>query len=128
MKLLAAMLALAVTLMIDGTTEIWEMLNDPPEIWAQTTAAPTPTVEDRACLIVPIHTEDDGDLYLGPESEWILTGGLAIGDIRVGMVGHYLNIAFEQQPLVDSWDMVLSSIDATGLTEATICKPEGGTG
>ena len=119
MKLLAAILALAVTLMISGAVEVWELLTDPPEVWVQTTAAPT--TEGRACVTVPIHTEDDGDLYLGPESERTFTGGLTIGDIRVSLVGHYLNIAFEQ-PLVDSWDMVLSSIDATGLTEATVCR------
>ena len=117
MNVLAAMAALAITLGLNGVAEIWEL--HPDQNWVQSTAAPV--VDERACLIVPIHTDDEGFLFLGPESERTFTGGLTISDIRVSMVGHFLNIAFNP-PLVDSWDMELSSIDVTGMDKVTICE------
>ena len=118
MKVLAAMAAIAITLGLNGTAEIWELPPDPTQNWVQTQ---TVTVEDRACVTIPIHVDDDGFAYLGPESERTFTGGLTISDIRVSMVGHFLNIAFNP-PLIDSWDMVLSSIDVTELDKVTICE------
>ena len=117
MKVLAMMAALAITLGLNGTAEIWELR--PDQNWVQSTAAPA--VDERACLVVPIHTDDEGFLFLGPETERTHTGGLAVGDIRASLVGHYLNIAFGQSR-VSSWDMVLSSIDVTGLDKVTICE------
>ena len=117
MKVLAMMAALAITLGLNGVAEIWELR--PDQNWVQSTTAPA--VDERACLVVPIHTDDEGFLFLGPESERTFTGGLTISDIRVSMVGHFLNVAFGQSG-VDSWDMVLSSIDVTGLDKVTICE------
>ena len=117
MKVLAMMAAIAVTLGLNGVAEIWELR--PDQNWVQSTAAPV--VDERACLVVPIHTGDEGFLDLGPETEYTHTGELAVGDIRVGLIGRFLNIAFDQSG-VDSWDMILSSIDVTGLTEVTICE------
>ena len=121
MKMLIAMAALAVTLGINGVTEIWELpAEEPTTNWVRSTE--TPTVEDRACLIIPIVTDEDGFANTAPEIEWVYTAGLTPSDIRVGLVGHYLNIAFD--PLyVDSYDMELTSIDVDGLSEITICKP-----
>ena len=147
--LLAA--AIAVTVTTAGDTEVWVLPDDPNLNWVQTTTttvepvvlpadplevymaavttttvAPTTAVHvhtaDRACVTIPIHVEDDGDLFLGPESERTFTGELAVGDIRASMVGHYLNIAFGYSADVDSRDMELSSIDVTGLAEVTICE------
>ena len=119
MKVLAMMAAIAVTLGLSGTAEVWELPPDPTQNWVQTQ---TVTVDDRACVTIPIHTEDDGDLFLGPESERVHTGGLTISDIRASLVGHYLNIAFGYSADVDSRDMELSSIDVIGLAEVTICE------
>ena len=117
MKVLAAMAALAITLGLNGTAEIWEL--HPDQNWVQSTAAPV--VDERTCVTIPVHVEDDGDLFLGPESERTFTGGSTISDIRASMVGHFMNIAFGQEN-VDSWDMVLSSIDVTGMDKVTICE------
>ena len=146
MRFITALLAaaIAVTVTTGGDTEVWVLPDDPNLNWTTTTVEPvvlpadplevymaavtttTTAVHvhtaDRACVTIPIHVEDDGDLFLGPESERTHTGGLAVGDIRASMVGHYLNIAFGYSADVDSWDMVLSSIDVTGLAEVTICE------
>ena len=152
MRFVAALLAaaIAVTVTTGGDTEVWVLPDDPNLNWVQTTTtvepvvlpadplkvymaavttttvAPTTAVHvhtaDRACVTIPIHVEDDGDLFLGPESERTHTGGLAVGGIRASMVGHYLNIAFGYSANTDSRDMELSSIDITGLTEVTICE------
>lgn len=126
-------MAIAVALGIGGDTEIWVLDDDPSLNWVRvtttvtTTEPPTATVvhvhaAERACVTIPIHVEDDGDIYLGPELERTFTGGLTMSDIRVSMVGHFLNIAFGYIVAVDPEDMVLSSIDATGLAEVTICE------
>ena len=121
MKVLAAMAAIAITLGLNGTAEVWELPADPTQNWVQV-AAPATVVDERACLTVPIHTDDDeGFLLLGPESEFTHTGGLTVGDVRVALIGPYLNIGFGQSG-VSSWDMVLTSIDVTGLAEVTICE------
>ena len=117
MKVLAMMAALAITLGLNGVSEIWELR--PDQNWVQSTAAPA--VDERACLVVPIHTDAEGFLYLGPETEYTHTGELAVGDIQVGLIGRFLNIAFGQSG-VSSWDMILSSIDVTGLDKVTICE------
>lgn len=129
--LLAA--AIAVTLGTGGATETWVLDDDPALTWVRTIATEVPVATttvsvvhvdhtaERACVMVPIHREADGDLYLGPESERVFTGGLEMSDIRASLVGHYLNIAFEQA-LVDSWDMELSSIDVIELDKVTICE------
>ena len=119
MKVVAMMAAIAITLGLNGAAELWEWFGDPTVNWVQSTAAPV--VDERACLAIPIHTDDEGFLFLGPESERTFTGGLTISGIRASMVGHFLNIAFGQAN-VDSWDMVLSSIDVTGLDKVTICE------
>ena len=119
MKVLAMMAAIAVTLGLNGTAEVWELPPDPTQNWVQTQ---TVTVEDRACLIVPIHTDDEGFLFLGPDTEWTHTGGLAVGNVRVGLIGPFLNIAFGYSATVASWGMELSSIDVIGLAEVTICE------
>ena len=118
MKVLAMMAAIAVTLGLSGTAEVWELPPDPTQNWVQTQ---TVTVDDRACVTIPIHVDDDGFAYLGPESERTFTGGLTISDIRASLVGRFLNIGIGQTGLV-SWNMELSSIDVTGLTEVTICE------
>ena len=124
-------MAIAVTVTAGGDTETWVLDDDPALNWVRTIATETPVTTtvvhvdhtaDRACVTIPIHVEDDGDLYLGPESERTFTGGLTISDIRASIVGHYLNIAFGYSATVDSLDMELSSIDVTGLTEVTICE------
>ena len=117
MKVLAMMAALAITLGLNGVAEIWELR--PDQNWVQSTAAPV--VDERACLVVPIHTDVEGSLFLGPETERTHTGELAVGDIRASLVGRFLNIAFGQSG-VSSWDMVLSSIDVTRLDKVTICE------
>ena len=143
MRFITALLAaaIAVTVTTGGDTEVWVLPDDPNLNWTTTTVEPvvlpadplevymtavTTTThvhtEDRACVTIPIHVEDDGDLFLGPESERTHTGGLAISDIRASMVGHFLNIAFGYSADVDSRDIELSSSDVTGLTEVTICE------
>ena len=145
MRFITALLAaaIAVTVTTGGDTEVWVLPDDPNLNWTTTTVEPvvlpadplevymaavttTTAVHvhtaDRACVTIPIHVEDDGDLFLGPGSERTHTGGLEVGDIRASMVGHYLNIAFGYSADVDSRDMELSSIDVTGLTEVTICE------
>ena len=119
MKVLAMMAALAITLGLNGVAEIWELR--PDQNWVQSTAAlaPAPT-EERPCVSIPIYTDADGFLS-APYSEWVYTGGLEVGDIRASMVGRFLNIAFGQSG-VSSWDMVLSSIDVTGMDKVTICE------
>ncbi len=133
MRFITALLAIAITITTGGVTEEWVLDDDPALTWVRTIATEAPVTTtapvvhvdhtaERACLIVPIHTDDEGFLFLGPESEYTHTGGLEAGDIRVGLIGRFLNIAFGYTNLVASWDMVLSSIDVTGLTEVTICE------
>ena len=135
MRFITALLAaaIAVTVTAGGDTEVWVLPDDPNLNWTTTTVEPvvlpadplevymaavTTTTHvhtaDRACVTIPIHVEDDGDLFLGPESERTHTGGLAVGDIRASLVGRFLNIAFGYSADVDSRDMELSSIDVTG--------------
>ena len=121
MKVLAAMAALAITLGLNGVAEIWELpVDDPTLAWVQVTTVPLPTIEERACVTIPIYTDADGFLS-APYSERSFTGGLNANDIRASLVGHFLNIAFDQSG-VNSWDMILSSIDVTGLDKVTICE------
>ena len=116
MKAIAMMAALAITLGLNGVSEIWELR--PDQNWVQSTAAPV--VDERACVTIPIYTDADGFLS-APYSERSFTGGLNANDIRASLVGHFLNIAFDQSG-VSSWDMILSSIDVTGLDKVTICE------
>ena len=117
MKVLVAMAAIAITLGLNGTAEIWELPTDPEQNWVQV-AAPA-SVDERACVTIPIHGDEEGFLFLGPESEFTHTGGLDVGDVRVALIGPFLNIAFGQSG-VSSWDMVLTSIDVSSMDEVTI--------
>ena len=56
------MAAIAITLGLNGAAELWEWFADPTVNWVQTTEAPA-SADGRACVTIPVHVEDGGDLF-----------------------------------------------------------------
>ena len=117
MNILAAMAAIALTLGISGNAEIWTLTDQPEANW---TPAEVVVEIPAACVTIPITVNEVGTPLAGFAGR-TYTGGLTSQDVQASTVGHFLNVGFDQYGL-DSWDMVLTSIDVTGLTEVSICR------
>ena len=123
MNILAAMAAIAFTLGLGGQAEVWGV-TDPGVGFVH--VEHTVQVEQPAqCATAQITTDGDGYVKLAPSDTWVLTGGLELGQVRMSMVGPYVNIAVgypgNQPP--SSAEMVVWSIDATDLDGVTVCLP-----
>ena len=125
MNILAAMAAIAFTLGIGGTTEVWGV-TDPGVGFVHVAHEVQVQIEQPGqCATAQIATDSDGFVKLAPSDTWVLTGGLELGQVRMSMVGHFVNVAVgypgDRPP--SSAELVLWSIDATGLDKVTVCLP-----
>ncbi len=122
MNILVTMAAIAFTLGIGGQAEVWGVTD--PGVGFVHVAHEVQVEQPAQCATAQIIT-DGQFVKLAPSDTWILTGGLELGQVRMSMVGHYVNIAFgypgDQPP--SSAEMVVWSIDATDLNKVTVCLP-----
>ena len=123
MNILAAMAAIAFTLNIGGATEVWGVTD--PGIGFVHIEHEVQVEQPGQCATAQITTDGDGFVKLAPSDTWVLIGGLELGQVRMSMVGHFINVAVgypgDQPP--SSAELVLWSIDATGLDKVTVCLP-----
>ena len=122
MNILVTMAAIAFTLGIGGQAEVWSVTD--PSVGFVHVEHTVQVEQPVQCVTMPI-TIEGGSPKLGGSDTQVYTGGLEPGMIRMSMVGYFVNVAVgypgDQPP--SSAEMVVWSIDATGLSEVTVCLP-----
>ena len=120
MKIFAGMAAIAFIMGITGQ-EIWTV--EDPVIGFEYVAEVVEQPEQ--CLTAQIET-DGQFVKFGNSDDWILTGGLEQGRIRIALVGKFVWVATGYDDAIDSIDMVIWSVPVEpGDDSVTICIPQG---